>query len=76
MVVENNTYYSKLIWQNAEVFTPLLLDEPVLYCTTNGKLGVFKNTREGIGPNSRWKFLKEKYNVVWWVYQYSIVPVL
>lgn len=72
MVVENNTIYSKLIWQNAEVFRPIILDEPILYCTTNGKLGTLKNIRSGV--NSHWDFLKEKYHIAWWVYQYTITP--
>ena len=76
MVVDNNTYYTKLIWQNAEVYTPLLLDEPILYCTANGKIGVLKDTKGGTGLNSHWKFLKEKYHIVWWVYQYHLVPVI
>lgn len=51
--------------------------EPVLYKTENGKLGVLKNTVGWYGGNSKdksqhhseWDWLREKYNITFWVYQ-------
>lgn len=58
---------------------------PILYCTTNNKLGTFKNTvgyhgtvgiygGDVIAAHSDWKWLSEKYSVKYWTYQSEILP--
>lgn len=43
----------------------------ILYCTTNGRLGVFK---EGKVKDKRdWKWLVEKYSIEYWTTQYEII---
>ena len=59
---------------------PLLVKEPVLYCTAKSKLGVLKNTLCYINgdtskPFSGWKKLVEKYNIKYWTYSNEIAPL-
>lgn len=65
-------------WQKSDN-APEDIYEPIVYCTKNNKMGVFKNTYTFLGGNeenkiSDWKFLKEKYNVTFWIYQKDIIP--
>lgn len=63
----------KFTWKSFEE-TPSDVHEPILYMTVNNKLGVFKNTEQGMHPeSSSLDRLKEKYNVKYWVYQKELV---
>ena len=56
-------------------------DEPILCCTSKGKLCVFKETK-GKYPSkdkepkyiSLFNRIKNDYNVVYWVYQKDVLP--
>jgi hypothetical protein len=48
--------------------TPSETDIPIIYATSNGKLGTLKKT----GTN--WDWYKEKYGIAYWAYQRSILP--
>ena len=39
-------------------------------------MGVFKNTYGLMNSKlySHWEWLKEKYNIKWWCYQWEILP--
>ena len=52
-------------WVSADIF-PNDGTAPILYRTANDKLGVMDDT--GVYLDN-WFFLKEKYNIKWWVYQ-------
>lgn len=66
----------ELEWRPAEL-EPAVISEPVLCQTENKKLVVFKDTMGWIvgegKPKSNWKWLREKYNIKWWVYQIEIM---
>ena len=74
--VDNNTILLTIAWKNADVYTPQDIELPIIYCTGNNKMGVFKNTYGLMNgkPYSHWKWLKEKYNIKWWCYQWEILP--
>lgn len=56
---------------------PTNTKEPVLYCTANGKLGVFKSTVLCDGDDrSGWKRLVDKYNIKYWTYSKEITPLI
>ena len=62
-------------WRTDE---PAEWNEPILACTENGKLIVFKDTLGFYGhpsnnPHSRFPFLKDKYNIKCWVYCRELV---
>ena len=65
-------------WKSSDV-EPSDWNAPVLYCTANGKLGVFKNTVSYVNgdvtkQHSNWKWYAEKYNIRYWVYANEIIP--
>lgn len=71
-------------WRDASE-GPSDMNEPILYCTKNNKLGTFKNTvgyhstvgyygGDVITAHSDWKRLSEKYSVKYWTYQSEILP--
>lgn len=79
MTATNNVITHYIHWRNADVYSPTDMDLGILYCTSNSKIGVLKNTftYEGGDINkkhSHWDFLKKKYNITWWVYQIDIIP--
>lgn len=55
-------------WMPVEI-GPGSTEQSILYCTRNGKLGVFKEL-----GNGDWKWLCEKYGIKYWTYQNEIVP--
>lgn len=60
-------------WIDAEEI-PSDVHEPVLYLTTNNKLGTFKDTETFSGSGlSHWESLRRKYHVKCWVYQKDVV---
>lgn len=65
--MENN-FILTLEWKNADVYFPELQNEPIIYCTVNKKIGVLKSVK------THWNWLKEKYNIKWWCYQWRILP--
>ena len=61
------------IWNDVSV-VPDDIEQPVLYLTVNGKMGVLKNTKTYICPDfehpvSDWKNIARKYHITLWVYQ-------
>lgn len=64
-------------WRPAET-APDDIFAPVLYCTSNGKLGTLNDTKGSVfgnpEPHSRWKRLAEKYSIRHWVYANEILP--
>ena len=65
-------------WRDASE-GPSNMNEPILYCTKNNKLGTFKNTVGCYGGDmstayNAWERLFEKYSVKYWVYQNEILP--
>lgn len=73
----DNTLLLKMVWRNAEVYYPTDIERPILYCTKNNKLGVFKDTATLLygKPCSHWDWLKEKYSIKCWLYQDEIIPI-
>lgn len=65
----NNNFKTTINWQNADIYSPEQKDEPIIYCTANNKIGVFKEVKE------HWPWLKKKYNIKWWCYQYYVIPI-
>lgn len=65
-------------WRKADV-APSNIYAPIVYCTTNGKLGVFKNTMGYIWgnpePYSKWDWIVDKYSIKYWAYSNEIIPV-
>lgn len=59
-------------WRTADV-APSDINTQILYCTINGKLGVFKDTSTP-DSKSEWKRLAEKYRVKYWTYSNEITP--
>ena len=52
---------------------PMSMTLPVLACTQNNKLIIFKNTYNECLHNSDWQRLREKYKINYWVYQSEII---
>ena len=65
--MENN-FILTIEWKNADVYSPELKNEPIVYCTAKKKIGTLKSVE------NHWDWLKEKYNIKWWCYQWRIVP--
>ena len=63
--MENN-FILTLEWKNADIY--FLENEPIVYCTENKKIGTLKSVK------NHWNWLKEKYNIKWWCYQWTILP--
>lgn len=69
-----------LKWRESQE-EPSDINAPVLYCTANGKLGVFKDTKTCLGGDtsemfSDWKGRVRKYNIKYWVYSSEITPLM
>jgi len=57
---------------------PSDINAPILAWTNNDKLVVFKDTKTWLNgdtknPFSNWKWLREKYNIKFWVYQAAVI---
>jgi len=57
---------------------PMDFNSPILAWTNNDKLVVFKDTKTWLNgdtknPFSNWKWLREKYNIKFWVYQNAVI---
>ena len=65
--MENNFISATINWRNADVHCPKSENGPIVYCTTNKKVGTLKSVR------NQWEWLKEKYSIKWWCYQSEIV---
>lgn len=63
-----NIFRTTITWNNADVYIPDQKEEPIIYCTANNKIGVLS------GIKHQWSWLKEKYHIKWWCYQYYIIP--
>lgn len=65
----------KFRWISSD-WSPTVTEASIIYCTTNGKLGILKNTEKTIdeATESDWKTLKEKLNIKYWAYQNQIKP--
>lgn len=63
-----NKIIINISWKNADIYSPVENEEPVVYYTINNKIGTLKNTNS-------WSFYKEKYKIKWWIYQYEILPI-
>lgn len=68
MKIMENNFKVTLEWKNADVYFPEITNEPIIYCTVNDKIGVLKEVK------NHWNWLKEKYNIKWWCYQWRILP--
>ena len=66
-------------WKSSDI-TPDKMSTPVIYLTKNEKFGTFKNTyttkivNNKEEKHSNWEWLKEKYSIVAWAYQYELLP--
>ena len=65
---------------NPTSLEPMNIDLPILACTNNDKLVVFKDTKSYLGgdtkhPISGFKRLVEKYNIKFWTYQYEVINI-
>ena len=63
---------------NPASWEPMNIDLPILAWTNNDKLVVFKDTKTWLNgdtknPFSNWKWLCEKYNIKFWVYQNVVI---
>ena len=60
---------------NPASWAPMNIDLPILACTNNDKLVVFKDTKSYMygKPVSGFKKLVDKYNIKFWVYQYEVI---
>ena len=63
---------------NPASWEPMNIDLPILAWTSNDKLVVFKDTKTWLNgdtknPFSNWKWLCEKYNIKFWVYQNAVI---
>jgi len=63
---------------NPASWEPMNIDLPILAWTNNDKLVVFKDTKTWLNgdtknPISNWKWLREKYNIKFWVYQTAVI---
>ncbi len=68
---------SDFIWNNA-TREPANIDAPILVWTNNDKLVVFKDTKTCLNgdtkhPISNWKYMVDKYNIKYWVYQSFVI---
>ena len=63
-----NIFRTSITWNNSDVYIPDQNEEPIIYCTSNNKIGVLN------GVKHQWSWLKEKYHIKWWCYQYYILP--
>jgi len=63
-----NNFRTTINWLNADVHRPEQTNEPIIYCTVNNKIGVLKEVKD------HWTWLKEKYHIKYWCYQYYIIP--
>ena len=70
-------------WKTADII-PGDYESPVLCMTNNGKLMTLKNTMSHIVDHtqesgyrccSNWKWLVEKYNIRYWVWQSELLPI-
>lgn len=64
-------------WKDADI-APDDFELPVVYCTGNNKIASFKNTYgmyngDESTKHSNWNWLREKYNVKYWVYQKDLL---
>ena len=74
-----NSVIKEIEWRDAKDGGPSDMYAPILYCTTNNKLGTFKNTVGYYGgdvstAHSDWEWLSNKYSVKYWTYQSEILP--
>ncbi len=65
------------VWNDADI-VPDNFELPVVYCTSNNKIASFKNTYgmyngDESTKHSNWDWLREKYNVKYWVYQKDLI---
>ena len=63
---------------NPASWEPMNIDSPILAWTNNDKLVVLKDTKTWLNgdvknPFSNWKWLREKYNIKFWVYQTAVI---
>ena len=63
---------------NPASWEPGDIEAPILAWTNNDKLVVFKDTKTWLNgdtknPFSNWKWLSEKYNIKFWVYQTAVI---
>ena len=63
---------------NSVTLEPGDFNAPILAWTNNDKLVVFKDTKSCLNgdtkhPFSNWKWLVEKYNIKFWVYQTAVI---
>lgn len=58
---------STIVWMPI-VTGPGSVHSPILYCTTNGKLGTLKEVRD-------WDWQCKKYSIKYWTYQNDIKPI-
>jgi len=63
---------------NPASWEPMDFNSPILAWTNNDKLVVFKDTKTWLNgdtknPFSNWKWLCEKYNIKFWVYQTAVI---
>jgi len=63
---------------NPASWEPGDIEASILAWTNNDKLVVFKNTKTWLNgdtknPFSNWKWLREKYNIKFWVYQTAVI---
>ena len=70
---------SHFVWNN-ESLEPENIDKPILVCTKNNKLIAFKDTMSYKNgdlskPISVWKWMVEKYNIKYWVYQDKVIEI-
>ena len=66
---------------NPVSLTPINIDLPILALTNNDKLVVFKNSKSWLNgdvehPFSNWKWMVDKYNIKFWVYQYEVINTI
>lgn len=66
------------IWYD-DIVAPADFEAPVVYCSSNNKIGTLKNTYAIIGgdtskKHSNWEWLVEKYRIKCWTYQSDLLP--
>jgi hypothetical protein len=66
---------------NPASWAPMNIDLPILACTNNDKLVVFKNSKSLLNgdvehPFSNWKWMVDKYNIKFWAYQYEVINTI
>lgn len=65
------------VWNDADI-VPDNFELPVVYCTKNNKISSFVHTYGMYGgdentKHSNWEWVKEKYNIKYWVYQKDLI---